>query len=265
MVRSNPDLHSLVYGTPWIDPRTLLAAIDGELRAPAPDFRTRLLLRDSMNALERRWGGGTLLTALSPDVRGAASRILTEDLGEPGFTTLDRRMADATSPEAIADFLRTLGEKIHTPARLAIGGSASLILWGMLQRPTDNVDAVSEVPAPIRVECDLLGRLTARFGLRLAHFQSCYLPTGWERRLQPFLRFGSVDVRLVEPFDTFAGKLFSEREKDRDDLRMLKRAVNREAIEERLKSSCAGLLGDPARRAMAERNWYILFGEPLPA
>lgn len=265
MVRPNPDLHALVYGTPWIDPRTLLAAVERELRAPGPDFRTRVLLRDSMSALARRWGPGELETALSPDVRGAAHRILAEDLGEPGFTSLERRMADATSPEAITEFLRALGDKINTPARLEIGGSASLILRGLLQRPTDDVDAVNEVPAPIRVEYDLLDRLTARFGLRLAHFQSRYLPSGWDHRLQSFGRFGTVDVLLVDPVDIFVGKLFSKREKDQDDLRMLKRTLNREAIEGRLTSSCVGFLNDEAIRALAERNWYLVFGDPLPA
>jgi hypothetical protein len=46
-------LWELVWGKPWIDPARLAEALDREAR-PGLDYRTRLLIRDSANALERR-------------------------------------------------------------------------------------------------------------------------------------------------------------------------------------------------------------------
>ncbi len=47
----------LVWGQPYIDSRTLAAAIEQDLaRSADPDFRTRLLVRDSAVALRSYWG-----------------------------------------------------------------------------------------------------------------------------------------------------------------------------------------------------------------
>jgi hypothetical protein len=260
-----PDLWSLVYGKPWVDPRTLLAAIERELRGQRRDFRTRLLLRDSLTALERRWGAERLNSSLPGDLKEEASRIKTEDLGEPGFPTLEQRMADAIDPQTLLLFFREIGEAVRAPARLVVGGSSALILRGLLSRPTEDVDVVDEVPAAIRAEHDLLRDVTARYGLSLTHFQSHYLPSGWDLRIASLGRFGKLDVFLVDPIDIFVGKLFSKRTKDRDDLRMLMNALDRQKIVERLASSAQGLIADPILRGDAERNWYVLYGDALPA
>src|SRR5258706_3110000 len=150
------DLWSLVYGKAVIDPNRLLAALQEALRSPSPDFRTRLLIRDCLRALERRWGIGRLQSALSPTARDAACRIAAEELGEPGFPSLEVRMADATDPRTILQFLREVGERVPVPARLDIGGSSALILRSLLSRATEDIDVVDEVPAAIRVEHDFL-------------------------------------------------------------------------------------------------------------
>ena len=62
-------------------------------------------------------------------------------------------------------------------------------------------------------------------------------------------RFGGLEVFLVHPYDIFLGKLFSSREKDRDDLRVLAGGLDRTAL--------------AARYVTA--NWYIVYGEPLPS
>jgi hypothetical protein len=147
---------------------------------------------------------------------------------------------------------------------LDIGGSTALILAGHLRRATEDIDVVDQLPPSIRMNHELLSKLGTRFGLRLAHFQSHYLPSGWSARVRSLGRFGSIDVHLVDPLDIFVGKLFSNREKDRDDLRVLKKSLEKPAITERLQSSAKILAGEPAIRVNAERNWYILFGESLP-
>jgi hypothetical protein len=174
-------------------------------------------------------------------------------------------MADATDPRTVLQFLREVGERVRISSRLDIGGSSALILRALLSRATEHIDVVDEVPEAIRVEHDFLNHLTSRYGLRLTHFQSHYLPTGWDRRVESLGRFGKLDVFLVHPIDIFVGKLFSKRPKNRDDSRILLPLLQRSLIEERLRSSALALMSDPILRADAEKNWYILFGEPLPA
>jgi hypothetical protein len=263
-----PDLWSLVKGAPWIDPSALLAAIERQLRDPLRDYRTRLLLRDALDALEKRWGADRLRSSLSAELRDEALRIRSAvDLGTEsgGFPSLESRMAEPTESRTILQFLRELGDRLQSPARLDVGGSSALILAGLLSRATDDIDAVNEVPASIRVQHDLLDELAKRYGLSLAHFQSHYLPAGWENRLRSLGRFGKLDVFLVDPLDIFVGKLFSKRTKDLDDLRMLQDSFEQGAIAERLRSGGAVLLADPLLRPDAERNWNILYGQPLPA
>jgi hypothetical protein len=260
-----PDLWMLIRGTPSIDPAALLEAMEHECRRGPHDFRTRLLLRDVFTALQRRWGDVTLSARLSESARALLHRIVAENLGEPGFPSLERRMADSTDPRTLQQFLRELGDALQTPARMDVGGSSALILRGLLSRATDDVDVVDEIPEVLRVEHELLDGLVSRYGLRLTHFQSHYLPAGWSARVESLGRFGKLDIFLVHPLDIFVGKLFSKRTKDRDDLRMLCGSLDRSAIVERLRASAGALLADPGLRADAQRNWYILFGEDLPA
>src|SRR5687768_16175766 len=97
----------------------------------------------------------------------------------------------------------------------------ALILGERLTRRTEDIDVVDELPEVVRAERELLDGFTARYGLRVAHFQSHYLPMGWEARVRSLGRFGQLDVFLVDELDIAVGKLFSAREKDRDDLRVL--------------------------------------------
>ena len=260
-----PDLWTLIRGTPWIDPDSLLAAIERQCLESSHDFRTRLLLRDAASALQKRWGIACLDDRLSTVACAVLDRIRAEELGEPGFPTLEKRMAEATTSRTILQFLHELGNATPTPARLEVGGSIALILRGLLTRGTDDIDAVDEVPASLRIQHDLLDRLSTRFGLRLTHFQSHYLPAGWEKRVSSLDRFGKLDVFLIDPIDIFVGKLFSNREKDRDDLRALQDSFPRSAIAERFRSSASRLMADPILRPSAERNWSFIFGEQLPA
>ena len=259
------DLWTLIRGTPSIDPKALAAALERECDKLDPDFRTRLLMRDAYVALRQRWGKDRLAERLGETSRLLLARIESEELGKPGFPSLESRMSDATDPRMLQQFLRELGETLQAPARLNIGGSSALILRGLLSRATDDIDVVDEVPEVIRVEHALLEGLAARYGLRLTHFQSHYLPSGWSDRVESIGRFGKLDVFLVHPLDIFVGKLFSKRLKDRDDLRMLLPSLDKNAIENRFKASAGPLLAEPNLRDDAKKNWYILFGDELPA
>jgi hypothetical protein len=75
----------------------------------------------------------------------------------------------------------------------------------------------------------------------------------------------NLDVLLVDELDLAIGKLFSNREKDRDDLRVLAGQIEKQALVDRLRLAGQGHLAEPALRQHGEKNWYILFGDALPA
>jgi hypothetical protein len=262
---TNRDLWSLVRGSPWVDPVDLLDAIEEEALRTPHDFRTRLLLRDSFLALEKRSARETLMSRLSREAASAIAEILQQNLGEPGFPTLEKRIMQRSDKHTMMQFLRELGEKVPHDTRLDIGGSGALILAELLRRNTEDLDAVDEVPVALRDEHDLRNSLAARYGLRLTHFQSHYLPQGWNQRERSLGVFGGLAVYLVEEFDILLSKLFSNREKDLDDLRILFQSLDRTVAERRLRDTCGPLLAEPVLRANAERNWYLLFGDKLPA
>jgi hypothetical protein len=258
------ELWELVWGKPEVDPAALAHAIERELDADTPDFRTRLLIRDGTNALENHWGAKRVQEWLSNSpVRARIEAIKKEDLGQPGFPMLKEQLMDKTEPDTVNEFLRELGTRVHEPATFAVGGSIALILTGYLSRATSDLD-VDEVPTAIRLQTELLEELQKRYRLLLTHFQSHYLPSGWQSRLHHLGKFGSIEVHLVDVYDIFLGKLFSSRTKDLDDLRAIKPKLDRQHLEKQLVSTAAGLAKEPSLRTSAEKNWYILFGENLP-
>jgi hypothetical protein len=172
---------------------------------------------------------------------------------------------DPTQPETVLQLLRDLGSRLDRPARVDVGGSTSLILAGILSRQTDHIDVVDEVPAEIRVRFDLLDQIVMRYGLALTHFQSHYLPAGWPDRVRSLGRFGKLDVFLVDVYDVLLSKLFSSRNKDLDDLRAAAPRVDKQTLESRLRRFAGPLLGELQLAESARRNWYIVYGEPLPA
>jgi hypothetical protein len=260
------DLWALALDQPQIDPDDLAAAIEREVGKGDLDFRTRLLIRDSVESLRRFWGEEKTSAWLAEAKAGdRIAAIVKGDLGPPGFSLLDRRIMPNTRSETIIAFLRELGLVLSQPEKLVIGGSASLILTTPLSRRTEDIDVVDEVPTQVRAQRDLLERLAQRYGIRLAHFQSHYLPANWEKRIHSLARFGQLEVWLVDRHDTWLGKLFSAREKDRDDLRLVVSVLDKKLLQERLKDSCAAFLGESSLRKHASDNWYIVFGEELPA
>lgn len=263
---SGPDLWTLALDQPRIDPADLAGAIEREtLRTPL-DFRTRLLIRDSLDALGRFWGRQKLQQWLSVSPqRQALETICTEALGPPGFSLLIHGIMETTRSETVLQFLRELGQAVKTPTSIVVGGAAALILRDLLARKTEDIDLVDELPVQIRSEHDLIDKLARRYRLRLTHFPSHYLPAGWESRLHPLGNFGQLKVQLIDSYDIFLSKLFSNREKDRDDLRTLAKRLKKTLLTRRLAETTAVLRNEPSLCAHAQKNWYILFGEPLPA
>lgn len=259
------ELWHLVWEKPEVDPALLSQAIERELDSDSLDFRTRLLIRDSTEALERYWGPIRLQEWLNSSPVGAKiEAIRCEDLGEPGFPLLKEQLMDRTDPETVREFLRELGSCINEPVTLEVGGSIALILTGYLSRATTDIDVVDEIPPTIRLQHKLLEELKKRYHLMLTHFRSHYLPSGWKSRLQFLGEFGSLKVAVVDVYDIFLGKLFSNKTKDLDDLRVSKPRMDKDHLTKQFLSTTDASLKESSLRQAAERNWYILFGDSLP-
>src|SRR5947207_75941 len=122
------DLWSLALDRQEIDPDLLTAAIEDQVRRQDLDFRTRLLIRDSLDALQQRWGPERTQAWLWRSPQAAAIRaIWTADLGEPGFPSLRRRVVETTRPETIRTMFREVGHKIRArkPLRMYVGDSGA--------------------------------------------------------------------------------------------------------------------------------------------
>jgi hypothetical protein len=266
MVAATKKLWSLVWGSPQVDPGDLACAIAEEAGNEPFDFRTRLLIQDGLKALEQYWGAGRFEQWLEKcSGRKKLEEILLENLGEAGFASLKERLMEKTDPEIVRQLFRELGTHLHRSTRLTVGGSIALMLTGKLARATEDIDVVDEVPAEIRSQHKLLDDFRKRFGLQLTHFQSHYLPSGWEKRVHGLEPFGRLRVYLVDPIDVFLSKLFSKRTKDLDDLRALAPQLDKNTIIQRLRETTAALRADESLRQYGEKNWYIVYGEPLPS
>lgn len=250
---------------PHVDADNLAQAIDGQLVSGDLDYRTRLLIRRGAEALRRVWGPRQYEKWIDESSRRQVlASILDEQFDEAGFSLLAERVVMSTKPQTVLQFLRELSTLVHEPTRLVIGGSIALILRGLLVRHTEDIDIVDEVPAPIRALGKPLRDLVEQYRLAVTHFQSHYLPARWDTRLARFDKFRKLEVVLVDTYDIFVGKLFSARLKDRDDLRALIGALDKDLIVRRLADTTSMLKSDHLRER-ATKNWYILFGEDLPA
>src|SRR5262245_9659012 len=143
MVASGKDLWSLVQGNPWVDPGDLADAVRAQAKEPRNDYRTRLLIRDSVAALRDYWGEKTWARWLeSKETRDDIEEILDEEFERVGFPTLRSRLMEKTDPETIRQLFRDLSSHVHQSLRLPIGGSVALILPGYLSRGTEDIDIV---------------------------------------------------------------------------------------------------------------------------
>ncbi len=266
MVARSKNLWNLVLDQQFIDPDDLAEAIRDQVISEDLDFRTRLLIRDGTNALEKFWGSIRWRKWLRTcPVRDRIKSICSEDLGKAGFPFLRNQLMEPTKPDTVNQLFRELGQSLHEPIKLVVGGSVALIMPGYLARQTQDVDVVDEIPSALRSQPKLLDEVQKRYRLQLAHFQSHYLPAGFDKRLHYHDAFGQLQVYLVDPYDVFLSKLFSRRTKDLDDLRALAPQLDKDTIVQRLRETTAAIRADDSLRQCGENNWYIVYGEPLPS
>src|SRR5260370_19936100 len=184
MVARSKNLWNLVLDQQFIDPDDLAEAIRDQVISEDLDFRTRLLIRDGTNALEKFWGSIRWRKWLRTcPVRDRIKSICSEDLGKAGFPFLRNQLMEPTKPDTVNQLFRELGQSLHEPIKLVVGGSVALIMPGYLARQTQDVDVVDEIPSALRSQPKLLDEVQKRYRLQLAHFQSHYLPAGFAQRL----------------------------------------------------------------------------------
>jgi Nucleotidyltransferase of unknown function (DUF6036) len=255
----------LVWGQPYIDSRTLAAAIEQDLAHNAdPDFRTRLLVRDSAVALRSYWGSRRFAQWLTASPVGAQVReIINEELGEPGYTTIRRRLVDSIDSTQLSQIFELLGRSIHGRIEIHIAGSVPTLIKGLTARPTDDIDLVDEVPAEIRRQRDALRKIETEFGLKLGHVQSHYLPVRWRDRRKWLGDFGGLRVYVLDEYDIFVSKLSSQKDKHQLDLRVLALKLDKDTARHRLLNDGRAFLDDPKLRPQIEENWRFIFQEPL--
>ena len=265
MALATLDLWSLVRGRPQIDPRDLADAVVTQAAEEGLDYRTRLLIRDSVDALKNYWGNQRVERWLADcPLHNKITSICQDEYEKVGFPSIKKRLMDKTDPETIQQYFRELSRRVRKTLRLPVGGSVALIVPGLLVRHTDDIDVVDEVPPELREQHELMEELQTRYGLELAHFQQHYLPSGWSSRLRFHDTFGDLQVYFVDPIDIFLGKLTSIRTKDLDDLRVLAPQFDKATIVQRLKDTMQSALAAESLKERAKNNWYILFGEELP-
>jgi hypothetical protein len=266
MTTVQDELWALTWARRHIDADALADAAVRALDGRPLDFRSRVLVRDVLRGLQTYWGIDAYTQWERAQGLGAAAGELLRDdeLGDARFHSLGERLMRPTTAETVKAYLRDLGTAVRQPVHITIGGSVSLILIEKLSRPTEDVDLVDEVPWEIRTSHTLVQELAERHGLLLTHFQSHYLPSGWAMRTWSLGRFGRLDVSVIDAYDVAAGKLFSRRTKDFEDLRTLLPQLDRAKLADRIARATSGLRAEPIPLQAAERNWYVLTGDPLP-
>lgn len=258
------ELWGLIWCRPEVDPDALAGALVKALGADEPDFRTRLLIRDSADALERYWGTDRWMAYLRDGAdRECLEEIREEDLGPPKFHFDGARIRRATTPRMIEDYLRDLGASMPRGSRFKIGGRSALILAERLSRAARRVVVVVDDLDAGLGDRSLIGPLKKRHLLELRRQAPGDLPSGWPARIRSLGEFGNLQVDVLDPWDVLVGDLFSGRADDLVDLRLVKPAIDQDDFAEWVSSTSAGLQRDEAKRADAERKWYILYGDPL--
>jgi hypothetical protein len=144
-------LWNLTTGRPQISPVALGAAISACMEDRNLDFRTRLLIRDSLDALENHWGRQRLDDWLNSISNPKISEdVRAWDLGRIGFPSLESRFMEPIQAQTVRQFLEDLGAHVRKPTRLEIGGAIALIVTGNLSRSTSALgpELAEAIPLP---------------------------------------------------------------------------------------------------------------------
>src|SRR5437868_15187143 len=114
MTEQTIDLWKLVRKRPQIDPGDLAEAICAEADRIDLDYRSRLLVRDSVNALRSCWGEARFDSWLARcPARERINIICSERFDEVGYPSLQRRLMEKIDPDEIRQFFEELGKNLR--------------------------------------------------------------------------------------------------------------------------------------------------------
>src|SRR5215831_18651471 len=99
------DLWSLALDHVQVDPDDLVQAIEDQVRRGDLDYRSRLLIHDSLEALQMHWGAERLQQWLLQCPHHEQIRAMwTAHYDEVGFPSLRRRVVEIIRPEQVKQF-----------------------------------------------------------------------------------------------------------------------------------------------------------------
>src|SRR4051794_37257177 len=92
----------------WVDPQDLTEAIEEQIASGDLDYRTRVLIRDSVKALRNYWGPDRVSGWLQACPAGQAVEAICNQVFEDdrGFSSLMERVVDITRAETIKQYFR---------------------------------------------------------------------------------------------------------------------------------------------------------------
>src|SRR5436189_6142282 len=122
------ELWAVTRRVPHVDAMALARAVEAAATCESLDYRSRLLVRDSVRALEAHWGRARVRKWLSksPNRQRIQQALVMPGDGEMAFPYLKERVVDAIKPETVLELLRELSLYIEHPVRIVIGGSIAL-------------------------------------------------------------------------------------------------------------------------------------------
>jgi hypothetical protein len=136
--------------------------------------------------------------------------------------------------EELESALRTLGAVLQdrgTPFGLLIVGGGNLLLLGLIDRPTADVDVIgmkdgthyrqaTELPEPLLSAAadvaDALGIPAKWINSGPASLMEFGLPLGWEERIE-VRHYGALEIHLTSRFDQICFKLYAATDRGPDD------------------------------------------------
>ena len=136
--------------------------------------------------------------------------------------------------EEIESALRILGAVLQdrgTPFGLLIVGGGNLLLLGLIDRPTADVDVIgvkdgthyrqaTELPEPLLSAAadvaDALGIPAKWINSGPASLMEFGLPLGWEERIE-VRQYGALEIHLMSRFDQICFKLYAATDRGPDD------------------------------------------------
>jgi hypothetical protein len=135
-------------------------------------------------------------------------------------------MDDNLNSDRLTAAFVALGNRLHRPAYVLIGGAGALILGGELQRATMDCDVLLSQPEigqllgdirAVAEECGLVGGWLNGSAQSYAEI----LPPDYSSRLRSLPTFGRLQVMLLHRQDVLVMKLYAARPRDLADIAVL--------------------------------------------